>query len=329
MCNVLVLLMIENRKVLIILFKIIEGEAMRNAITLDALRAIEAISQQGSFAAAAKSLFKVPSALTYTIGKLENDLGVTLFDRSKQRAILTPAGKLVLAQGRELLVATSALEDAVHQLETGWETHLVITHDTLVPLNPILDLVADFSRLNKMTELLINEEVLSGSWESLLSNKAQIVVGASGELPKGHFNITEIAQVDFCFALSKGHPLLAKRGAVTSVEIKQYPSIVVADSSTAKTTRSTGLLDSSQTIRVTSMAAKIQAQVQGVGIGFLPKHMIKEELAAGKLVVKDCEVPRHPEYIYMAWHKDANTKALTWFTQQLKQLNWSGVFSAD
>ena len=123
---------------------------MRNAITLDALRTIEAINQQGSFAAAAKELFKVPSALTYTIGKLESDLGVLLFDRSKQRAVLTAAGKLVLEQGRELLIASSALEDAVQQLETGWETQLVITLDTLVPLPIILSLISEFGELNKM-----------------------------------------------------------------------------------------------------------------------------------------------------------------------------------
>ena len=67
---------------------------MKSPITLDGLRAIEAINQQGSFAAAAKVLFKVPSALTYTIAKLESDLNVVLFDRSKQRAKLTAAGNL-------------------------------------------------------------------------------------------------------------------------------------------------------------------------------------------------------------------------------------------
>ena len=301
---------------------------MRNAITLDALRTIEAINQQGSFAAAAKALFKVPSALTYTVSKLESDLEVSLFDRSKQRALLTPAGKLVLEQGRALLMATTALEDAVKQLDTGWETHLVITHDTLVPLDIIFELINGFGQLNKMTELMVNEEVLSGSWQSLLSNHAQIVVGASGELPKGNYNIIEIAQIDFCFAIGKEHPLALKDQAITPADIKNYPAIVVADSSTARHSRSTGLLDAHRTIRVTSMAAKIRAQTMGVGIGFLPKHMIANELARGDLIIKECEVPRHPEFIYMAWHKDAKGKALTWFINQLKQVNWPLVFKA-
>ena len=300
---------------------------MKNAITLDALRTIEAINQQGSFAGAAKVLFKVPSALTYTIGKLETDLGVKLFDRSKQRAVLTSAGQLVLEQGRQLLIATTALEDAVQQLETGWETHLGITLDTLVPMSVIFGLINRFSALNKMTELTVNEEVLSGSWQSLMSNRAQIVVGASGELPKGNFNVVEIAKVEFCFAVAANHGLAKNNQPITNQDIKQYPSIVVADSASSHLRRSTGLLDSSRVIRVTSMAAKITAQAMGLGIGFLPKHMIEDEVKQGILVIKECEIPRHPEHIYMAWYKDMPGEALAWFTTQLRAIDWTSVFT--
>jgi len=299
----------------------------KHSITLDALRTIEAINQQGSFAAAAKILYKVPSALTYTIGKLESDLGVLLFDRSKQRAILTAAGKLVLEHGRELLIASSALEDAVQQLDTGWETHLMITHDTLVPTSVIFSLVKAFGQLNKMTEVRVNEEVLSGAWQSLLSNQAQIVVGASGELPKGNFNVIEIAQVDFCFALALDHPLASKNEPITAGDIKQYPSIVVADSATSYASRNTGLLDSRRMIKVSSMAAKITAQQMGLGVGFLPRHLIQDHLHRGELVIKSCEVPRHPEFIYLAWHKDLTGKALQWFSHQFQQVKWADIFN--
>lgn len=302
---------------------------MKNAITLDALRAIEAIDQQGSFAAAAKVLFKVPSALTYTIAKLESDLDVALFDRSKQRAILTSAGRLVLEQGRELLAATSVLEDAVQQLETGWETQLVITLDTIVPMSIIFSLISQFGQLNKMTELSVNEEVLYGAWESLLSNRAQIVVGASGELPKGNFNAIEIAQVEFCFAVAAGHELAENDCIITGEDIKKYPSIVVADSSMSHTRRNVGLLDSQRVVRVSNMSSKISAQKMGLGIGFLPKHMITNEVKQGSLVVKKCEVPRHPEFIYMAWHKETSGQALQWFIKKLQAVDWKSAFSPD
>jgi DNA-binding transcriptional LysR family regulator len=302
---------------------------MKNAITLDALRAIEAIHQQGSFAGAAKVLFKVPSALTYTIAKLESDLNVALFDRSKKRAVLTSAGQLIVEQGQQLLVATSALENAVQQLETGWETQLSITLDTLVPLPIIFSLISEFDQLNKMTEISINEEVLSGSWESLLSNHAQIVVGATGDLPKGNINVVEIAKVEFCFAVAANHPLAEKTQIITGDDIKKFASIVVTDSATSYTRRTTGLLDTRRVIRVSNMSAKINAQSMGLGIGFLPKHMIIDELRQGTLVKKEIEVPRQPEFIYMAWHKDMSGQALNWFIKKLQAVNWSEVFATQ
>ena len=72
-------------------------------ISLDSLEVLDAIDRKGSFAAAAESLFRVPSAITYTVRKLEEDLGVALFNRSGHRAELTEAGIELLREGRLLL----------------------------------------------------------------------------------------------------------------------------------------------------------------------------------------------------------------------------------
>jgi len=56
---------------------------MISPLTLDALRTLDAIDRRRSFAAAADELFRVPSAVSYTINKLEEELGVALFDRSR------------------------------------------------------------------------------------------------------------------------------------------------------------------------------------------------------------------------------------------------------
>ena len=117
---------------------------MHNALSLDALRALDAIDRKGSFAAAAEALYKVPSALSYTIAKLEADLDVALFDRSKQKAQLTPAGQLLLDQGRALLHAANQLQNAVKQLDTGWETQFVIAKDSIVPNTPVLNVITQF-----------------------------------------------------------------------------------------------------------------------------------------------------------------------------------------
>ena len=113
-------------------------------ISLDHLLVIDAIVRRGSFAAAAAELHRVPSAVTYSVNKLEQDLGVQIFDRSGHRARLTDAGRELLREGRELLQSAMRLEAHVQHVARGWESELRIAVGDLVPPSRVQDLVARF-----------------------------------------------------------------------------------------------------------------------------------------------------------------------------------------
>ena len=300
---------------------------MHNALSLDALRALDAIDRKGSFAAAAEALYKVPSALSYTIAKLESDLGVALFDRSKQRAQLTPAGQLLLEQGRTLLHAANQLQNAVKQLDTGWETQLIIAKDSIIPNAPLLDTITRFLQLGKITQVRMTEEVMAGGWEALQTGRADIAVGLSGDVAKGQFNVVPLGYAEFVFAVAPHHQLAALDSVVNIEDVQQFTAVVVADSALDAPKRSSGLFDSRQRLIVSNMAAKIDAQKQGLGIGFLPRHLITEPLARGELIAKACSIPRDKIPLYLAWHKQSQGQALSWFSQQLTQINWQQVLS--
>lgn len=295
---------------------------MQSPITLDALRALDAIDRKGSFAAAAKSLFKVPSALTYTVKKLEDDLNVVLFDRSKQKAQLTSAGKLILEQGREILIATDKLESAVKQLDSGWERNLTISRDTIIPLAPLLESIFEFNKLEHDTNITISEESLGGGWDAMHSNRTDIAIGVSDHLPKGEYQIKEIGRVDFLFAVSQNHPLASINRPIEASDLLLYPSLIVSDSSLLLPTRDTGLFKSKQQIRFKTMQAKIEAQTMGLGVGFLPRHLIKQQLNKGILIEKKCTVPRVNPPLFIAWHKDNDGKACEWLTNELISKVW-------
>lgn len=295
---------------------------MHHAITLEALRVLDAIDRKGSFGAAAEALFKVPSALSYTVQKLESDLGINLFDRSKQRAQLTAAGRLLLEQGRQLLRAANAMEEAVQQLESGWETQLRIAKDTVLPLAPLLQQINAFNLLDKRVAITIGEEVLGGTWDALIAERCDLALGASGDLPKGIFEYRLMGEVEFVFAVAKGHPLCLHKGPVDAAAIAAFPTIVVADSSLSSPARSSGLLESRQIIRVANAPAKIQAHKMGTGVGFVPAHLIRAEIASGELVVLDCAVPRPAIPLYLAWRKGNKGKALAWFVDACLKANW-------
>ncbi|MFM2479979.1 LysR family transcriptional regulator [Celerinatantimonas sp. YJH-8] len=293
-------------------------------MNIDALKVLDAIDKKGSFASAAESLYRVPSALTYTIQKLEQELGCSLFERRGTRAELNAVGRLVLTQGREILAATERLQDAVKQLETGWETQISLALDTILPEEPLLQVIHEFTRLGKQVTINISKEALGGGWDALYSHRADIAIGVSGELPRGQYDVYELGNVEFVFAVACDHPLAQYDMPIPVDALLQYPSVIVADSSQALLQRSSGIFASRQQIRLSSMSDKIRLQQQGTGVGFLPKHLIRQQLVQGSLVIKAVELPRPMQTIYMACRKGETGRAHQWFIEQLKSQLWFG-----
>src|SRR6478752_8129474 len=116
----------------------------RSALTPDALAMMEAIAQSGSFAAAARQLGKVPSALTYSVRQLEDALDVLLFDRRSRQAVLTAAGQELLVEGRRLLQELDAVANRVRRIATGWESELTIAIDDAIARRAVFDLMEAF-----------------------------------------------------------------------------------------------------------------------------------------------------------------------------------------
>ena len=111
----------------------------RRVLTPEALSMMDSIARSGSFAAAAREMGKVPSALTYSVRQLEEALDVLLFDHSSRQAVLTAAGQELLSEGRRLLQEMDAVANRVRRIATGWESELTIAIDRVVPLDQVAD----------------------------------------------------------------------------------------------------------------------------------------------------------------------------------------------
>lgn len=295
---------------------------MKDVIPLDALIALDAIVKKGSFAAAAESLYKAPSSLTYTIKKLEEDLGVRLFDRSQHKAVLTDAGQIVLKQGRQILFTSEKLVESVRQFEAGWERKLRIARDTLISEDKLADICLEFEQLNKQVELSLSVEVLGGVWDALHSDRVDIVIGGCGEPPTGRFGTHKIGEIEFVFAIAPFHPLASFPGIIRQEDLIAYPSIVIADTSQTLPAKCSGYYPSSHAIRISSIESKLNFQLKGVGVGFLPLHIAQPYIDAGKLVVKPCEVAKPKQDMYVAWNKKNEGKVLRWFIDKLCTTQW-------
>lgn len=293
---------------------------MNTKLSLDALEVLDAIARKGSFAAAAESLHRVPSALTYTVRRLEDDLDVRLFDRSGHRAELTEAGAELLREGRSLLRAAGELEARVKRVATGIETELCIAFSDLFDADRLYPILEDFYNQGFGTRIRLLREMYGGSWDALITGRADISIGAPGEGPPGGgYAAKSMGTLEFHFAVATQHPLASLPEPLKNQDIQQYRSISAADSSRNLPPRTSGILTGQDVLTVPDMRSKLQAQISGLGVGYLPKAMAERHVATGELVIKLVAEPKPEVASFLAWRTNGG-KAQQWLLKQFEKL---------
>lgn len=296
---------------------------MNTKITFDALAVLDAIDREGGFSAAARVLHRVPSALTYTVNKLETDLGISLFDRASGKPVLTEAGQDLLVQGRTMLQQAADAEQRLQHLSRGWESHLRIAVADVIPLQWLYPLLTRFYAVGAVTQVQLLCEVYGGCWDALVSGRADLVVGAPGEgPPSGAYHQQELGVVDFVFAVAPGHELALQPEPLAPNAIRRYRAVSAADSSRQLLPRSSGLLGGQDVLTVPDQQAKLVAQCQGLGAGYLPRHLAATALKCGELIEKRVVDSKPAIGLSLVWRSGQGGAALNWFVSQLSGTNW-------
>lgn len=292
---------------------------MKHPISLEALEVLDAIDRKGSFAAAANALYRVPSAITYKVRKLEEDLGVVLFRREGRRSIPTPAGRALLEQGRELLAGAERLAESTRQVDSGWESRFNIAIDTILEFEPYYRLIEEFYRFRPDIEINIHEEVLGGSWEAVADNRVDLVLGAAN-LPSNAqgYKYLRMQTIQWVFAVPPQHELAQRFKPAKQRDIECFRAVVVRDSSRHIAPLSQRLFSKQPVLSVPTLTAKIRAQQMGLGVGFLPRHRIAHLLADKTFVEVPVEKSAADTLIHMAWKINNKGRALRWFVDAIR-----------
>ena len=293
----------------------------RDVLTPDSLAMLQAIAETGSFAAAARSLGLVPSALTYRVRQIEDALDVLLFDRSSRHAQATEAGQALLHEGARLLQEIDAVAHRVKRVATGWEPQLTIVVDGAIARTPVFELIEAFYALNPPTALKITDGILSGTLEALTSGQADLAIGiAVNASNAAELQTREIGEMDFIFAVAPHHPLAQVAEPISDDELLKHRLIAVADSG-VRSNISFGLVSGQDVLTVDSMQAKVEAQIRGMGGGFLPRGMVQAYLDAGLLVTRQVQRASRNLRVHYGWPGAAHRtpgRALQWWLEQLE-----------
>ena len=318
----------------------------RSALTPDALQMMDTIARTGSFAAAAREMGRVPSALTYSVRQLEDALDVLLFDRRSRQAQLTAAGQELLDEGRRLLAEMDAVANRVRRVATGWESTLTIAADGVISRLTLFELVEGFyaqridspvlrvagSALSQNpasspgTRLRLRSEILAGLWEALVTGQADLAIGVMMNTPpQPGIELRLLGEVEFVFAVAPHHPLAQAAEPLNDAQMMAHRAVAVADSAQRLTPVTVNLLLGQDVFTVSTMAAKIEALLRCLGCGFVPEPQVREHLRSGRLVAKAVQRHRAPAQFGYAWRGAATPQprkapqglALQWWLGQL------------
>jgi DNA-binding transcriptional LysR family regulator len=208
----------------------------------------------------------------------------------------------------------------VKRVATGWEAVLTVAVDSIVSRSVVMDLCEAFLALNSPTRLRIRHETLSGTMAALTSGQADLALGvALGQHLAADIQHMALGEVSFVFAVAPQHPLAQAAEPLGDALLLQHRMVAVADSVQRGSGLTVGLQGGQDVFTVPDMQSKLQAQLRGLGAGFLPENLAAPLVQQGRLVVKITDQSRLSP-VHAAWRDSRLSPAghaLLWWTAQL------------
>ena len=244
---------------------------------------MELFSKLGSIAKTGEAMRKAASAVVYALDSLEEKSGVALFDRSGYRTLLLPAGERLLEASQKVLHASDEMDLLCHELANGWEPDLKIIVEGVVPIQPIFKALKTIEKKTHATRIHVYGEYLSMVENAFFEQKANFMISV---IPPKDASLEAIPlfEVPARLVAHHSHRLFLSKKAQTATSLSQYPILTVRGSDPRLNT-STVSLESQATIRLNDFYSKKLAVLNGLGLGWLPEYMIKDELKSGELKV--------------------------------------------
>ncbi|MGE8103797.1 LysR family transcriptional regulator [Allorhizobium sp. NPDC080224] len=289
--------------------------------TLDQLQVFLTVADTGSFSAAARQLNRAQSVVSYTIGNLESQLGVTLFERTGTRQPrLTDEGRAMLTDARRIVGDLQVMRAKVRSMHQGLEAELSVAISVLVPTGAMLAVLREFQQQFPSVSLRLEVGELGRLVELVMSGKATIGIGGAPTRQDDTLIVDRIGHNFLLPAAAADHPLARRKATLSLQDVREETQIVVSDASDLTSGRDFNVL-SFKTWRVSDMATKHQLIRGGLGWGGLPASIIREDMASGRIVHLDLPAYEQGSYNLYAIRRTDNPPgpAGTWLIRAFEE----------
>lgn len=242
--------------------------------TLEQWALLEKVVELGSFAKAADETHRSQSSVSYNLALLQERLGVTLLTPSGRRAVLTPAGELLLGQVKPLLQAFAYVETHAATLRDGARTRLDLVVDSIFPRERLFAILRQFQQRYPQTQVRLTEVLENVEEELPARSEADVMVLTRRQDITGRGEW--LMNIDFVAVAHRDHPLSALEGPLDDNALAPWPLVRIAD-------RGNDPQSARDAWTFSTIDAAIDAVLYQVGFGWLPEERIRPQLQQGVL----------------------------------------------
>ena len=263
------------------------------------------VAKHSSFSKAADRCFRTQPAISVQIRVLEEEVGAKLFDRSGGKVTLTLAGKAFQRYAEETLSARKSIIGAIGEIERSPRGEIVVSANEATCLHVLPEVFAEFKRQYPKVSVSIRRAETARALESVLENTVDFGV-VSLPVNDQRLKSVPIHADELVLICSSQHPI-AQLQHVRLEDVAKYPLVLPKFGRTRDTVddllqqlrlkpQISMELDSSELLK--------RFVVAGVGVGFIARSNISDELRAGTLVAMGCFDPPIRRELGLVYRKD-------------------------
>lgn len=254
--------------------------------TLDEWEILHAVVQLGGFAPAAEQLNRSQSTISYAISRLEEQLGVKLFELKGRKAHLTEAGRVLLADVEPHLAGFRQLEQRARSIASGGVSEIRLSVDSIFPYERLFSALAEFTRQFPYLHPKLRQATFLSADSEFSAHNAHLCI--AGLISREYF-VKPILDIRMLAVAHRDHALHSVKHQLSRMDMVQYPLVIIegAGSNGAKRQPRN---PAQQFIPVSTIEAAICAVRSGLCFGWLPAYRIQPYLESGELRPLDLPV---------------------------------------
>lgn len=242
-----------------------------------------AVVSCGSYSGAADMLQVSQPAVSYSIARLEEQLGVPLLKLEGRKAHLTGPGRVLIERSKSLLREAAALEQFADELKASWRPEIGLAVHRDFPSSVLIPAIRTFSQQPRSAKI----NLIEGSMPQIerVIREQSVDLAINMHVPHGlHGDL--LVEMEYVAVAHPGHPLFALEREITPKDLEHEVQVLPGSEfnmDIAPKNKAGKGNENAQLWQVSSFDTAERALSEGMGYGWLPRQRIQQSLDAGRL----------------------------------------------